>query len=296
MLRTRLWTAAILACVLFATVSFSDSLILKVIFFSLFAGMAAIEFMALRFRTIEGPGSLIVPRPRITAEHMVIGMLHGLTIGALALGDHFGTTQRESGLAFAFVWAIFCSVALSAWFYVTERNLAQATSKLINSMAGFVYIAFPGITLYRMSLVEIPDAPVGIGLYFCLAVVLMGDSMAYFGGRLFGKRPLLPRISPKKTLEGSAFGLMGSGLTGVGIAYYFNFPAPLVLIFIVSVTAGLAGQIGDLFESALKRVANVKDSNGIFPGHGGALDRIDAVLFGAPLCNLVFYFQDIFLR
>lgn len=299
MLATRLLTAGMLAAALFAAVSFSDHVAIKVLFFAAFAAIAGIEFVALRWRFIEGPGELIVPRPHISREHTMIGLFYGLTIPVLALGDRLVHTRVESGLAFAFIWSILCSIFLSIWLYITERNLSFATSKLINGMAGFVYISIPAIALYRMSEARIPGAPDGIGVYFCLAVVLMGDSTAYFGGRLMGGRffgrKLLPRISPKKTLEGSIFGLIGSGLTGTILAWYYDFHVPYVFVFAVCTVAGAAGQIGDLLESALKRVANVKDSSGLLPGHGGALDRVDAVLLGAPLCNLIFFFNDLFL-
>ena len=296
MLATRLMTAAVLSAALFAVISFVDHQAVKVIFFAAFVSIAGLEYVALRWRSILGPGELIVPRPKITREHTMIGLLYGATVPALATGDALLVGYAEGGIGFAFIWAILSSIFLCCWFYFTERNLNLATSKLINAMAGFVYISIPGIALYRMANVEIPSAPVGIGVYFCLAVVLMGDTCAYFGGRLFGKRKLLPRISPKKTLEGAFCGLIGSGLTGTATAWFFGFGAPLSAVFVICVFAGAAGQIGDLVESALKRVANVKDSSGLLPGHGGALDRIDAVLLGAPLCNLVFYFNDIFAR
>ena len=293
MLATRLVTAAVLAASLFAVISFSDHVAVKVLYFCLFAGIAGTEFIALRWRSIEMRDNLIVKRPEIKPEHFFIGFLYGLAVVFLALGDYAMRSHMESGLAFVFVWCVVCSVGLSAWLYVTERNMAFASAKLINAMAGFIYISLPAVALYRMASVSIEGAPIGIGVYFCLAVALMGDTFAYFGGRLFGKRRLLPRVSPKKTLEGAYCGLIGSGITAVGVAWYFSFGVPLWIVFAVSVFAGAAGQIGDLMESALKRVANCKDSSGLLPGHGGALDRIDSVLFGAPLCNLIFFFNDI---
>lgn len=294
MLATRLVTAAVLSLALFAAVSFTDHEAVRIIFFGAFVAIAGLEYVALRWRAIMGPGSLIAPRPEIHREHTFIGLLYGATIPVLAIGDALLSGSSESGLAFAFLWSIFSSLVLSAWFYKSERSLEVATAKLINAMAGFVYVAIPGIALYRMSSVEVPRAPEGIGVYFCLAVVLMGDTCAYFGGRLFGRRKLLPRISPKKTMEGALCGLLGSGITGTATAWVFGFGVPLWVVFALCVIAGAAGQIGDLLESALKRVANVKDSSGLLPGHGGALDRIDAVLLGAPLCNLVFFYNDIF--
>ena len=293
MLATRLVRAAVLSAALFAAISFTNHEAVRVIFFAAFVAIAGLEYIALRWRTIEGAGQVMAPRPHISREHSVIGLLYGLSIAALAIGDAVMSSYDESGLAFVFFWSILSSLLLSVWLYLKEPSLERATSKLINAMAGFVYIAIPGIALYRMSKVEISSAPEGIGVYFCLAVVLMGDTCGYFGGRLFGRRKLLPRISPKKTLEGAVCGLIGSGLTGTLTAWFFNFGVPYWVVFCVCLVAGAAGQIGDLIESGLKRVANVKDSSGLLPGHGGALDRVDAVLLGAPLCNLVFYFNDL---
>lgn len=292
MLFTRVITGLLLAVVLFYTVSFAHHPLPPLLLFFCFAGVAGVEFVALRWRCLEGPGDLFVQRPKISKEHVFIGLLYGLSIPLVALGNAWVGAKSEAGLAIVFLWMVSCSVALSGWFYLTEKRLHLATSKLINSMAGFVYIAIPAVALFRMNQIEIPGAPQGIAIYFCLSVVLMGDIMAYFGGRLFGKNRLLPRVSPKKTWEGAAFGLLASGLTGTGIAWFFQFGVPYWFVFLVCVFAGCAGQIGDLVASALKRVANCKDSSGLLPGHGGALDRIDAVIVGAPLCILIFLVRE----
>jgi phosphatidate cytidylyltransferase len=119
-----------------------------------------------------------------------------------------------------------------------------------------------------------------------LLVVWVSDSAQYYAGRFFGRRRLSPTISPKKTVEGAAGGFAaGIAATVVlgrmwlpGLAWWW-----LAGIGAVLVALGIAG---DLFESLLKRSAEVKDSSGLIPGHGGALDRIDALLFAAPGCYL----------
>ncbi len=120
-------------------------------------------------------------------------------------------------------------------------------------------------------------------LLILIAVVgpWISDSGAYFAGRFFGRHLLFPNLSPKKTIEGSLGGLLLTVLVVAPISYRlldFTLPEALVIAAGVSVFS----QCGDLFESALKRILDVKDLGKVFPGHGGVLDRIDSLLFTAP--------------
>jgi phosphatidate cytidylyltransferase len=119
----------------------------------------------------------------------------------------------------------------------------------------------------------------------------LNDTLAYFGGRFFGKHPLYPRVSPKKTWEGFAGGVVGSVLGALLVkAVFLGVPQPEGEAFrlswlgcvVVGLGASVLGPLGDLCESMLKRSAGVKDSGRLIPGHGGLLDRIDALLFVAP--------------
>jgi phosphatidate cytidylyltransferase len=107
------------------------------------------------------------------------------------------------------------------------------------------------------------------------------DTSAYFVGRKFGKTKLAPRISPKKTLEGSAGGLTASVVGAVIMSFFLPGLGPVDAIAL-GILAGAAGQAGDLLIAGLKRSSGVKDSGGILPGHGGILDRVDALAFTAP--------------
>jgi phosphatidate cytidylyltransferase len=115
-----------------------------------------------------------------------------------------------------------------------------------------------------------------------IAAIVVSDSGQYYTGRAFGRRPLAPAISPKKTIEGAVGGLV-LATTFVAVAGGWVFPgaAPLSLA-LLGATIVLLGIGGDLFESRLKRTAGVKDSSALIPGHGGVLDRIDALLFAVP--------------
>lgn len=116
-----------------------------------------------------------------------------------------------------------------------------------------------------------------------MLTIVISDSAQYYCGRAFGRRPLAPSISPKKTLEGAIGGLL-FGTLAMTVGGRWVFPeAPVLLLVLVSACVSALGIVGDLFESLLKRSAGVKDSSNIIPGHGGVLDRIDSWLFAAPL-------------
>ncbi len=121
-------------------------------------------------------------------------------------------------------------------------------------------------------------------LLILFATVWAGDTFAYFVGKTFGKHKLAPRLSPKKTWEGAFGSVLGSLIFGGITAYYFNHLEALIPIAIASIIM----QIGDLFESLIKRQVGVKDSSNLIPGHGGVLDRIDALIF-ASVVFLIFY-------
>jgi phosphatidate cytidylyltransferase len=124
--------------------------------------------------------------------------------------------------------------------------------------------------------------------FFC---IWASDIGAYFIGKYFGKTPLSD-ISPKKTVEGAVFGISGSVLVAALGAAYLKFPHPNITGIALGLLIGVAGLLGDLTESMLKRDAGVKDSGQLIPGHGGILDRTDSYIFTAPL---VFYFVTLLL-
>lgn len=124
-------------------------------------------------------------------------------------------------------------------------------------------------------------------LFFPLVVTWIGDSAAYFGGRAFGRRKLLPSVSPAKTVEGGAAGLVGATAAGGALALLVPYlggglPLTAAAAAVLGLLIGAVAQVGDLAESLLKREAGVKDSGRILPGHGGVLDRFDAILFTVP--------------
>jgi phosphatidate cytidylyltransferase len=123
--------------------------------------------------------------------------------------------------------------------------------------------------------------PHGLGIVLDVLVgTFLGDTGAYLGGRMFGRRPLAPAISPNKTVEGLAIGML-CAVAGVWIAGRYEEWLPGTHALVLGLGVALVAPIGDLFESFVKREAGTKDSGGLFGPHGGALDRLDAVLFTA---------------
>lgn len=117
------------------------------------------------------------------------------------------------------------------------------------------------------------------------------DAFAYFGGTLFGKHKLCPRISPKKTVEGAIAGVFGGALFGVFVYWIqsgWGGAISVWTLLAIGICCGVFAQFGDLFASTIKRWADIKDFSGIFPGHGGIMDRIDSILFSSPLVLVAF--------
>jgi phosphatidate cytidylyltransferase len=168
-------------------------------------------------------------------------------------------------------------VGAMAWSLLQEDPLHNASVRVGWLLGTPVYV---GGSLSAVALVR-DFPPTGGWVFLAMALAWGSDTSAYFVGRKYGKTKLAPRISPKKTLEGAAGGLAASVVCAVIIS--FVLPALGVVDAIaLGILAGAAGQAGDLWVSVLKRSSGVKDSGGILPGHGGILDRADALAFTAP--------------
>jgi phosphatidate cytidylyltransferase len=171
------------------------------------------------------------------------------------------------------VGALTLGMLASATVTAFTVPLEKAFPKAALALMGILYIALPlGFLLWlRRELV--------IAL---LATIWIGDAAALYGGRLMGRHALAPRISPKKTIEGAFAGLIASVIAGVLLGVWLTDETPGRLLS-AAFFAAVAGQVGDLAESALKRSSGVKDSSTLLPGHGGMLDRLDGLLFAAPV-------------
>lgn len=167
---------------------------------------------------------------------------------------------------------------------MTVTMLLQTDVELAANQAVRLAFGLGYVPLLMAPLAYIRQEPDGVGwIFFLLASTWLGDTGAYFAGRGFGKTPLFPRVSPKKTVEGALGGLLAA-IAGACVFKAFLLPnMPWLLAILVSGLLDIAGVVGDLAESMLKRAFGVKDSGTIMPGHGGVLDRIDSLLFTGPL-------------
>jgi len=180
-------------------------------------------------------------------------------------------------------------IGFSLLFLFRIRTIDTAAREVAFALLAFLYIPF-----LLMHLVQLRQTPFGIQwLLVIMLIVMTNDSAAYYSGSAFGKHRLYPLVSPKKSIEGAVGGLIGS-LGGTLLAKFTFFPE---LTFTdaaaTALVIGIVGQAGDLFESLLKRSFGVKDSGSIIPGHGGLLDRMDSILFAAPI---TYYYVLFFFR
>jgi len=177
-------------------------------------------------------------------------------------------------------------VAVKAMLFLFENN-----TKPVNAISKYLYligyIIFPMVFITKLPFVENSFQPKIIISIFIL--IWTNDTMAFVVGKSIGKVKLFERISPKKTVEGFIGGLVFAVVTSIAIALHFMYQ-PLFYWILIALIVAIFGTIGDLVESKFKRVAAVKDSGKIMPGHGGILDRFDSVLFVGPF---VFLFYQI---
>jgi phosphatidate cytidylyltransferase len=160
----------------------------------------------------------------------------------------------------------------------SHQGVAEILPSLAMSSAALAFIALPFSYLIRI--LETPETG-RLFLLFTLVLVWAGDMLAYFIGRTFGHSRMAPALSPKKTWEGAAANVAASLVVATFFARWVH--ADGLTLLIIAGLANIAGQLGDLLESAYKRGAGMKDSSGLLPGHGGMLDRIDSLILAAPV-------------
>lgn len=279
----RILTAVILAPLVLALVFLGPKWLIT-IFVAAVAMLAAWEFLALTEHRGAKP-------PRIAVLVAIAGLFAGNYL--LAAGNYQVPEQTASLFGLLCIGLlVYCTLALPA-----ERALADATA----SVFALFYL---GLTLIAVPLLR--EATNGPSLLaFLFLVVWAGDTAAMYTGRAIGKHKLAPALSPNKTWEGSIGSVLGSvAVAGIllGLSSYLaswnsvklNYSDEIWWYWLVlAVVVNVAAQVGDLAESALKRSAGVKDSGTLLPGHGGVLDRIDALLLAAPV---LWYAQVIRLR
>lgn len=193
--------------------------------------------------------------------------------------------------------------------HLLKKDITRSLTDWVFSLSGLMYV---GLTMMHFVLIRRLEGPVNrswivdaddlIGdgaaalglawLLFVLSTTWLTDVCAYLGGRRWGKTKLIPHVSPGKTREGAIAGLIGGTLTGTIVASLVGVPVPFVIMIFVSAAVTLGTMIGDLCESLIKREVGVKDMGALIPGHGGILDRIDALLITIPLTYYIARFLE----
>ncbi len=231
-------------------------------------------------------------------------------IGTLCLYEYFQMI-REMGIparpvfGYSAFWALLTGLQgrwipapallvalLIATFLAAAWREDPLRDRALGLMAGIVALVYPALFLFTAVPLRF-DFGEKTGLHWFVVVLVvtwMGDSMALFTGRRFGRTAFAPRISPKKTNEGAIGGLVGGLLAAVIIQRFLFADLPFGHVLVFSLLVGAFGQLGDLAESMLKRAAGVKDSSHLIPGHGGVLDRIDSLLFAFPVAYIYLLF------
>jgi phosphatidate cytidylyltransferase len=198
--------------------------------------------------------------------------IRSVSFGIALVRRNVGVSLSLDALLLIFIFGA-VSIGLA-----TRRPLQEVLAAMAISSAGLLFIALPFSYLVRIELIERFGREL---VLFTLVLIWAGDMLAYFVGRFLGRVPMAPVLSPKKTWEGAFANLVASLLVGFFFARWMG--NDVLTMLVIAALANIAGQMGDLIESAYKRGAAVKDSGGLVPGHGGVFDRVDSLILAAPV-------------
>ena len=214
----------------------------------------------------------------IGLEHDLVGVLWtaALVLGAQAASDLSSFLRISAG-----IWLAGAFLAL-LWLIAVYPSGRRYLTASIYLLGGPIYVGF--LLGHSLVLREVGDSN-DLGrswLLFAVLVTFATDTGAFFTGRTLGRRPMAPGISPGKTWEGGAGGLLLAVAAALALGQVFDLAIPRWQVGIIGATVGVLAQWGDLLESKLKRISGVKDAGSIIPGHGGVLDRLDSVVVTVP--------------
>ena len=253
-----------------ALLALAVGLVTLLALFEYFSLGEAIGHRAYRFWTATCALILVYVQWR-AASGSVYGLSRNLTV--------YRNTEWFAGSMLSIEGALLLFVlGIAAITLFTKRPMVEALPAAGISCSGLILVAFPLSFAIRIhgSGSQGPQL-----LLFAMVIIWVGDTAAYFVGRAMGKHALAPHLSPKKTWEGTVASFLGSLIVALVFARYMTVPLPHLLG--MAAVGNVAGQVGDLLESAYKRSAGIKDSGSILPGHGGVLDRIDALILAIPV-------------
>jgi phosphatidate cytidylyltransferase len=247
-------------------------------------------FLACVAISVHELSSMVVPslEGKILGEDKrskrIVGTFWHISGIVISMVLFFVATQGDyetgrSGIALGFVVVMLLGV-------FTAETIDRSMIRTIGLLVTLGYAVVPWLAVWDLYILKENS----LYLFLLLAIVMGCDTGAYFGGKAFGKRKLAPTLSPKKTWEGAILGVLSAILLSIALNHYYD--QSLGSDFFVALTAlfgATAGILGDLLESGFKRFAGVKDSGVIFPGHGGFLDRVDAIIIAAPVVWVFVY-------
>jgi phosphatidate cytidylyltransferase len=252
-LRARLATAAVGIPLLVWLVGWGPSWLFSALFLLLTAG-ALCEYFAMTFPDARGK--------------QIGGVAFGIALALIVV--FYGEAKALVALGIVLVLLF----SLSLFFHA---NAAERLGPLARTLLGGFYIGY--LVPFIILLFDRADGRAWV--CWLLFVIMAGDTSGYYIGRRLGKKKLAPVISPGKTVEGAWGDLAGTIVIGLGGGVLLLSHMAWLEIFLLSLTVGVLGQVGDLFESSVKRAFAVKDSGSVLPGHGGLLDRLDSLIFPA---------------
>ena len=271
----RILTAAILVPIVVALVWWGPPWLLAVIAATI-AVLALLEFFALGDRVglrAFGKWTIACTAGLFYAQFCTGAVeIRSVSFDIALVRRNVGVSLSLEALLLIFIFGA-VSIGLT-----TRRPLQEVLGAIAVSSAGLLFIALPFSYVVRIDEIERFGREL---VLFTLVLIWAGDVLAYFVGRFVGRLPMAPALSPKKTWEG-AFANFAASLV-VGFIFAHGMGSDVLTMLIIAGLANIAGQMGDLIESAYKRGAAVKDSGGMVPGHGGVLDRIDSLILAAPV-------------
>lgn len=209
---------------------------------------------------------------------MDIHAMEKLTI-ATTLAIYAGYVAQLPSVFYLFVVSVFVVMLMLINLFGKDLHIYDISVTAL----GFLYVVLP-----FLHIVLVGSFRSNFFTVFIFLLAWVSDTCAYFAGRFFGKRKLLPSVSPKKTVEGAIGGVVGTAIVATVYAAVFEpgfvwFAIPLGLV------GSISGQVGDLIASKIKRIVGIKDFGALFPGHGGVLDRFDSIMLTAPIVYYVAY-------
>jgi len=271
----RILTALVLIPIVVALVWWGPAWILAAVA-ALIAIVALLEFFDLGERIAMRPFRkwTIVCAAGLFYSQYSLGLIetHALAEGYSIVRSAAGGVLSIEAVLLVFVFGAVVTGLTTRW------ALHEVLPGIAISSAGLLFVALPFSYLVRINEVNLVGRKL---VLFTLCLVWAGDILAYFVGKGLGRVPMAPALSPKKTWEGALGNLLASLLVGVFFAKWLQVDA--IQMLVIAGLANVAGQMGDLIESAWKRGAVVKDSSNLLPGHGGVLDRIDSLILASPI-------------